>query len=151
MMSFNPEFWFIAGLVLIILEVVLGFTIVLLFTSLAAFTMGFLLYAKLALFDSAYWQFAAFFGLTFFWALILWKPLKKLKDRGNGQSTGFQNYFGQTVEVINNDLTKGKAGAAKWSGTTIKVALHPEYPEETLKVGGSAKIIDIRDNTFIIR
>ncbi len=150
-MSFNPDFWFILGLILIVLEVVLGFTIVLLFTSLAAFTMGFIMFAQLAVFTNIYWQWAAFFGLTFFWALLLWKPLKKLKNRNNGESTGFQNYFGQTVEVVNNDLVKGKLGAAKWSGTTIRVMLHPEYPEETLKVGGSAKIIDIRDNTFIIR
>ncbi len=145
----NPDFWFILGLVLIILEVVLGFTIVLLFSGIAAFTMGFLLFFKLAIFESIYMQGAAFFAITLAWAALLWKPLKRLKDR-NANKDGVKNFVGQTVEIIDADLEKGKIGNAKWSGTIVKVMLHPEFREEKLTVGTIARIVDVRDKNFIV-
>jgi membrane protein implicated in regulation of membrane protease activity len=148
-MNFNPEFWFLLGLVLIILEVVMGFTIVLFFTSLAAFTVGFISYEKFVVFESVYWQFAAFFALTVFWAILLWKPLKRLKDR-NAKNGEVKNFVGQAVEVIDADLTKNKTGNVKWSGTIVHAILHPEFREETLPVGTIAKIVDVRDKIFVV-
>jgi inner membrane protein len=145
----NAEFWFLLGLVLIVLEVVMGFTIVLLFTSLAAFTVGFIMYWKFMVFEGIYWQFAAFFALTVIWALILWKPLKRLKER-NSKHGNVQNFVGQSVEVIDADLTKINPGNAKWSGTIVKAIIHPDFREEKLPVGTIAKIVDVRDNVFVV-
>lgn len=149
-MNYTPEFWFILGLVFMALEVFLGLTIVLFFCGLSALTMGFILFFESTSFDNILLQFSAFLVITFFWAAILWRPLKKFKRRKlNGKK--FQNYVGQKVTVINDPIKKGGIGSGSWSGTTVRVSLSEDFEGKEMPTGHMATVVEVRDNIFIIK
>jgi membrane protein implicated in regulation of membrane protease activity len=149
-MNYNPEFWFILGFVFVVLEVVLGLTIVLFFCGLSAFTMGFLLYFNITSFENLFTQFSAFIVTTFFWAAILWRPMKRYKDsKLNGKK--FENYVGQPVIVTSKPLKKGGVGTGSWSGTTVKISIHEDYPEKKMEIDHVGTVVEVRDNIFIIK
>lgn len=145
------EFWLVIAIILMILEVVLGFTIVLFFSGLACFTVAALIYFNYITPDSIITQFAAFFLATTAWALILWKPLKGMVRRIHTSDATATSIIGQEAIVINGPLHLGKIGNVTWSGTTVKAKMADDSAHSTLKEGTSVKVVAITDNIFIVR
>jgi membrane-bound ClpP family serine protease len=142
------EFWFILGLCLIVLEGLLGFTIITFIAGIAAINIGVLCY----FFPEYYPQPVTVFSVAMYcgsigvWTLLLYKPLKALKNRSKGT---YSNIVGQEGEVIDKPLKPGKIGKIKWSGTFVKAKL-THGAKHQVPVGENVKIIDIKDNVFIV-
>lgn len=143
--------WFIFAIVLLILEVVMGFTIVLLFSSVSAFFVGALLYAGVGGQDDWISQFTVFFMLTAFFTLALWKPLKKLtgSKRGDIHDQPLHNIVGQDVMVVGEALVPGKEGKVRWSGTTVRAVLF-EGVDQRFEVDEVLVVVDVKGNIFIV-
>lgn len=112
--------WFIVGVLLIILEIVLFSGIGFLFAGLGAISVGAGLIAGWV--DSWSDQFIIFFLATGFWTVILWKPLKKFIEK---KESGFDDMVGSTAVVFGQSIEKGKMGKVKWSGTIMKCQFDP--------------------------
>ncbi|MGV7220609.1 MAG: NfeD family protein [Nitrospinales bacterium] len=89
-----------------------------LFAGLGAVTVGIALVAGWI--QSPIDQFSVFCFATGFWALILWKPMKKLMD---GEGKGFNDMVGSTAVVFGHALEYGKMGQVKWSGAVMNCRL----------------------------
>ncbi len=123
--SLNPSaVWLIAGVILIIIEIILFSGIGFLFTGLGAITVG----AGLVVgwIDSLSSQFILFFLSSAFWTVVLWKPLKSFIA---GKESGFEDMVGSTAVVFGESIEKGKIGQVKWSGTIMKCQFDPEAEE----------------------
>lgn len=145
------EFWLVTAILLMIFEVVLGFTIVLFFSSLACFTVAGLMYFNFIALDSITVQFATFFLATTLWALILWKLLKRLVKKTPASDATATSIIGQEATITGSSLHLGKVGTVAWSGTTVKAKLVEDSAHHTLKEGTIVKIVAITDNIFIVR
>ena len=97
--------WFIAGAVLILLEIILFSGFGLLFAGLGAVTVGAGLVAGWI--ESLPAQFILFFLSSAFWSAVLWKPLKSFIE---GKDSGFDDMVGSTAVVLDKPIAKGKTG-----------------------------------------
>lgn len=142
------EFWFILGLCLIILEGLLGFTIITFIAGLAAVTVGIMCYLFPEYYESpiSIFSLAMYCGFIGIWALLLFNPLKALKNRNKD---GYNNIVGGEGEVVDKPLKPGKIGKLKWSGTLVKAKLKAGCKHQ-VAVGEDVTIIDIKDNVFIV-
>lgn len=143
------EFWLVLGFVLVILEVAMGFTLVLFFAGMGALTTALLLHYSYIGDDAVSTQVAVFFVATTLWAISSWKPFKHIVAKLRSHNS-YNNIAGQEVQIIDADLVKGETGNAKWSGTVVRVKLDDDSPSEVLTVGSIAKVKEIKDNIFIV-
>ncbi|MFI4983926.1 MAG: NfeD family protein [Rickettsiales bacterium] len=142
------QFWFLLGVILIIMEVMLGMTIVLLFAALSAFSVGFLLFIEKIGTMNITSQGALFLTFMLIWAALLWRRLKAFKDLKNPKDE-YTNFVGQTATVI-HDLHKGTAGSVKWSGTTMNAQIEPTSKHDLFKKGEEVTVVAVKNNTFIV-
>lgn len=139
-----------AGVLLIIFELVLIPGIGFLFAGLGAISVAVGLIAGGI--DSLSAQFILFFVATALWTAILWKPLKKFIG---GKGSGYDDMVGSTAVVFGQSIEKGKMGEVKWSGTIMKCQLDPEAeglgmidPEtEVIITGVSKGVLMIREKS----
>lgn len=142
------EFWFILAFVLIFMELFLGGTIVLLFSSLAALTIGFLItFAILDTVDQVH-QIIYFFLLTSVYSAILWKPVKKIMQPKKLQE--YSNIVGRECKVVESAIAKGKIGKVEWSGSLFNAQIATDSVYEKFEVGEIVKITAIVENTLYI-
>ena len=112
----NPGvLWVVAAVVFIIIEVSIP-GIGGLFSGVAALSLGTLLIFDIIAPETFIAQLAWFFGLTIFWAVVLWKPLKKMM-KPSGEA--YSDIIGSPAKVVSR-MEKGKLGTVKWSGTTVR-------------------------------
>lgn len=144
---FTKEFWFLLTGVFVILEVVLGFTIVCLFAALASFTVGVMVSFNMP--ENILQQAAYFFGFTFLWTILAYKPLINLLKKNFKHS--YHNIIGSIAKVTEENLIAGKIGAVKWSGTIFKAMLAKDSEEKEISVGKSVTIVAVKENIFIVK
>lgn len=144
------EVWFILAIIFIVLEVVLGFTIVLLFAAFASFSVGLLVTLGSLSEDSTVTQISLFFALSAVWTILLWKPLKRMLAK-RSESEGVHSYIGQEVVLIDDTLEKGHIGDAKWSGTIRKIKIAEDAKELKYHSGEILKVVAVQDNLFIVK
>ena len=129
----------------------MGFTIVLLFSSVSAICVGVLLYAGIGEQHDWISQFTVFFMLTAFFTLALWRPLKRLTGgkRADIHDQPLHNIVGQDVVVVGNALVPGKEGQVRWSGTIVRAML-AEGVNQEFQVDAVLVVVDVKGNIFII-
>lgn len=142
------EFWFVLSFALIFAELFLGGTIVLLFSSLSALTIGFLI--TFALIDSVHQihQILYFFLLTCIYSLLLWKPVKKIMKPKNLPE--YSNIVGRECKIYGEDLIKGKSGKVEWSGSVFNAQIDENSMQEKFIKGDVVKIVSIKENIFYV-
>lgn len=142
------EFWFLLSFGLIAAELFLGGTIVLLFASLSALTIGFLVsFAVIDVVDQLH-QALYFFLLTSIYSLVLWKPVKKVMR--SEKLPQYSNIVGRDCKVTSHELVKGEIGKVEWSGTIFNARIVGDSKHEKFLVGDILKIIAIEENTLYV-
>ena len=143
----NYHWWLIAGCVFLTLEALAIPGIGFLFAGLAAFAVSILVTLGLAGDGNIFAELAWFFGLTAFFALLLWKPLKRFRQ---GRVKEYHNIKGESGKVISETLVKGEAGEVEWSGTRMRARLSPDSPVDSLIRGMNVRITEIEGNTLTV-
>lgn len=87
-----------------------------LFSGLAGFTLAALLIFGIIQPETFIAEVAWFLGLTVFWAVVLWKPFKKIM---RSSKRGYSNIIGSEACTLDT-LEKGKIGTVMWSGTIMR-------------------------------
>lgn len=145
-----PNLMVIIGIVLITLEVVLfGFsTIFLVFIGLACFTSAVLMWTNVI--NESFLHAASSVAVfTFGYALVLWKPLRKLQneqqDPDNQPNTmrGMQFRLAETVSAT-------KSGTYRYSGIDWKVELAPEV-NDTLEAGTAVEVTKAEVGKLLVK
>lgn len=133
--SNNPAgFWLILSLILFIAEVTMFQLIGVLFLALGALLLGVLITLGIFAESSLVSQVALFLCFSGLCALILWKPLKRLKSK-KGQE--YSDVIGSYATVINAPLEQGKIGRVKWSGTIMRAKLATANTTNTTTTTGT--------------
>ncbi|MCB2081837.1 MAG: hypothetical protein H6908_00355 [Hyphomicrobiales bacterium] len=151
----NPEiFWLVVAGVCLVVEVFFIPAIGFLFAGFAALTLGGMLAFKYfddsaAVYHDLYTQIAWFFGLTVSWAILLWYPLKRMQK--SQAEHRFNDMVGTTAFVGPEPLIKGKTGTIRWSGTTMRGRLDPEYSGETVEAFTELNVVNVNSNIIIVR
>jgi membrane protein implicated in regulation of membrane protease activity len=139
--------WFLASILFFFVEAVGVSGIGLLFAAIAAFCVGMMLQLEFLDPQNNLSQGAAFFALTAFWALALWKPLKMLKTGKSSKS--HHDIVGRTA-TASEPLTKGKAGHVRWSGTTMRARLADDAAIDAAAIGDELVIVKVDGSTLIL-
>lgn len=147
--TFITVLWLLAGAVLVLLETFTVPGIGFLYAGLASITVGGLLAA--GYFDQAdlTLQFSWFFGFTALWAVVLWKPMKRLRYRTTDKE--YKNMVGSTAVVKDIPLTKNKLGNVQWSGTIMQAKLADDSPVESVPAGEEVIVTAAEGNRFIVK
>jgi len=138
--------WLILAVVFIIIEVsapgIGG-----LFSGVAALTLGGLLIGDIIAPENMIQELAYFFGLTIFWAAILWKPLKNIMKP---KESAYSDIIGTPVTVVKEDIVKGKTGSVKWSGAVMRAKIVDSSDTEIIKEGEEIWIHDKEGTLFLV-
>lgn len=146
MINLDPAyFWFICGIIIILLEMVI-FSVILLFISLASITLGGFLFFDIVGGEDYVIQAVIFFSSIIIWYLILYIPVKKYKLFKPEKP--YKDIVGHRAYVI-GELEKGKIGKVKWSGTTMKAMLDDNNKDNKLDNDMVVKIVSIEDNNIL--
>jgi len=142
--------WFIAAIILIGSELIAGFGVLFLFLlGLSALCVGFLTYSNHIDPHNLIAQLIIFLTLFIIFFILLWKPIKKIINQNANNK--YQNIVGQKGEVISSAITKKKRGKIRWSGTEVNARLHKDCTENSIDIGENVEIVEIKDNTFIVK
>jgi membrane protein implicated in regulation of membrane protease activity len=141
--------WLIAGIALCGAEALIGPGVGIVVAGLAAMCVGLILEMGLAAMDAYAVQAAWFFGLTVVWALVLWKPIRRLRV-GRG-SQHYSNIVGEIGEVGAEGLRAGMHGEVRWSGTLMRAELAAGAQVEEIPAGAQVVIVEVKGATLIVR
>lgn len=150
-MMIDPQiFWFVLAVTMIAMEVVLGMTVVLLSSGLAAFAVGLLIINNVIPQYEGVWQAAAFCGMTIVWCLFLWRPMKKILRQRVHAKAAYSNIVGQNV-ILSQTLIKGDVGNVEWSGTIFKAQMADDCDVAQIDPKKHATIVAVKNNVLIIK
>lgn len=139
--------WFLAAIVCFLAEAV-GITGVgFFFAAISAFCVGMLIEMDYLAAEDLLMQGSAFFVFTAFWALVLWKPMQKIRS---GKTESHNDMIGRTATVDAAGLQKGATGNARWSGTTMRARLADDASVAEAVEGTELKIIAVDGSTLIL-
>jgi len=138
--------WMVLGVIFFLAEIFLTPGFGFLFASLAAIALGGIIMVMGEV-PSLYMQIFYFFCLTIFWAILLWRPLKKwTMSKGDA----YEEYVGTTAIVNDKPLVRGKFGTVKWSGAVMKARLSKNSLENEVKKGETVWVHEMKDGTLIV-
>lgn len=141
-------YWLILGVVCIGLEAFGVSGVGFFFAGLGAFVTGILIEAGIVVTDAYVAQFAWFFGFTTVTAAALWKPMQKWKITRQGAN--YSNMIGEKATAINAPLVRGKEGKVMWSGAPMVAELVSGSSAESIAVGESVIIKDVKGNKLFV-
>lgn len=139
--------WMLFGATLLVLEVSVAPAMGMLFGGFAALSVGGLMAFGVLENQSFYVQLAWFFGLTCAWAVLLWRPMQKIRS---APSQSFKDIVGTTAIVTNVGLKAGKIGSVKWSGANMRARLAGDSSAVELKEGQQVWVHEIEDSTLVV-
>jgi membrane-bound ClpP family serine protease len=142
-----PIFWFIAGTIMVLIEVFaipgLGF----LFAGLAAITLGGLISFDVLNEVTTVAQLAYFFFFTSIWWAALWIPLRKFTKNKKGKT--FENLVGTYGTVDDkNGLEAGKIGHIKWSGARMRAIIKKDSTTQKIEEGSTVWVHSQNDGVL---
>jgi len=140
--------WLFAGAGFLALEAFGASGLGFFFAGIAALCVSLAIRLGLAPMDDYFMQAVWFLGLTTFWAVLLWKPMKKIwsqQKRG-----GYSNIVGETAVVGEGGIAKGAEGKVSWSGTIMTAELGPQAGAEHIAAGSRVKIVAVKGAKLII-
>lgn len=145
----SGTFWFICAAILILLEVVAGFTVTLLFAALSAFTLGILIEINFVPQNNIVAHLTYFCGFTLFWLALFYKPLRELIKKHHNQNN-YSNIVGNDAVVSGAGLKKGEMGQVKWSGSLFNAQIRDGSDLSEIAADQAVTIVEIKGNTFIV-
>ncbi len=139
--------WYIIAAFFIIIESFAA-TIALLFIGLGALTTAISIHYTIV--DSTQYILQVSLALiaTGLWTLVLWKPLKNLKNKKN---TKYKNILGSYATIVDSDLSENKPGRAKWSGTIMNTRIYSPTKNQTIRKGEEVEIVEVKGNTLFVK
>lgn len=145
----SVNIWLIIGVACLLLEVMAIPGIGFLFAGLGALLLGGLLTFGFITASELTDQLVYFLFFTAVWWGILWQPLKRATKRTKGAP--YENLADATGEVDDTrDLTPGKVGHIKWSGTRMRARIRPDSPTERIKNGETVWVHDQKDGILLV-
>ncbi len=145
-MAEYPEvIWAIIAAFFFIIEVgvVTGFGFF--FAAVAALTMSLLLVTDVIDPTSFWWHVGYFFVLTAFWTILLWKPVKRWFG---DKAMGYNDMIGSRA-IAEEDLSKGKTGKVRWSGTIMRARVAESAKKDKLEAGTELYVVD-KDGSVLL-
>ena len=151
LLSHPAEFWLGFGAFLIVFEAITMPGLGLFLGGIGALCTGLLVKAGIADEGALSAQVAWFFGLTTFWAAVLWKPLLKFRMRSwHKGGIELNNMVGGTATVGEHGLARGGIGQVTWSGTLMNAELEAQAPVESLPAGALVVIKSVSGTTLTV-
>lgn len=146
----QSEFWLLIGFLMLVVEVVTGFTAgVFLFGGLGALATG-LLMAIDVLPQTWIAGFASTGIGSGVIASLLWKPLRKLQgDRPAGKDNS-SDLIGHEF-VLNSDIAVNKPGSTEYSGVTWKVEIDSGAGVDTFPAGRRVSVTSVDAGVFKVK
>lgn len=138
--------WMLIGIILILCEVLTTPGIGILCAGLGSITIGMMILFGLVMDNDYILQFSWFFACTVGWALILWKPLLKLRY----SKQQYYNIIGERAIVYKHDLIQGKSGEVKWSGTVMKALIAENSESSSISAGQEVIIKNLKGNILLV-
>lgn len=148
--SHQPEFWLVLGLVLLAAEVLTGFTVgVFLFAGLGALTTGGLM--SFGLLPETWIAGIACTGIsTGVITAVLWKQLKKLQGGRVIEKDNSSDLVGHTF-VVDSDISVTKPGSTNYSGISWKVVIDKNAGVDTIDAGQSVTVSSVEVGVFKVK
>lgn len=146
----QAEFWLIFGFVMLVLEVVTGFTIgVFLFGGLGALVTGLLM--SVDVLPHTWIAGVACTGISSgVIATLLWKPLKRLQnDRPVGKDNS-SDLVGHEF-VLEDDIAVNKPGTTHYSGISWKVEIDKDAGVNTIQAGQRVTVSSVEVGVFKVK
>ncbi len=151
LLSHPAEFWLGLGAFLIVFEAITMPGLGVFLAGIGALCTGLLVKAGIVDEGALGAQVAWFFGLTTFWAAVLWKPLLKFRMKSrNKDGIELNNMVGGTATVGEHGLARGKIGQVTWSGTLMNAELEASAPIESLPAGALVVIKSVSGTTLTV-
>lgn len=138
--------WYIVAVILLFTEMVTGGLILgLLFLGIGALVTGtWILYSSAEV--SMVTQLAVFFTTSIVIAALLWRPLKRFRNRFSDKP--YVNMVGNTAKVVDKPLKKGGVGTVRWSGTFMRARIVSGLAVRQLAPGTTVKIVEVKGNVL---
>lgn len=143
------QLWLLLGVVLLVIDLI-SLTIVLLFASIAALSVGGAIYLNIISSTDLQPQLITFFTAYALWAIILFKPLKNLRTKlkTNG---GYNDMIGSQAIVEKEISDASQEFTVKWSGTIMKAKLDESVKEPNLKQGDVVQIVSVKGALLTVK
>jgi len=146
LINYKINFWVIAAIIFIILEIILSWSVIFFFIiGSASLIVG--IFLSFNFFLDIVDQMIIFFISFLACSVIYWLLFKFFR----GEREDYKNMVGQIAHVVSEDLIKGEVGQVKWSGTVCKAMLHNDSVDEIIKAGEKVVILDTKSNILIVK
>jgi len=141
-------FWLAIGAILVLVEVTALPGVGVFFAGLGGITLGGLMTVGIIEKFDYTGQLAMFMLFTGIWWVVLWKPLKNVKNPKGG---GYKNLVGTYGVVDDEDgLIPGKIGYVRWSGTRMRARIRPESQVELIENETAIWIYEQKDGVLLV-
>ena len=142
--------WFLVGILIVVIDALHLGGVGLLFAGLGAITVGIAIACGLVTNDALdEAQGVIFFVTSAIWAVLLWKPLQKLRIPKAGRE--YQNIVGGMAYVGSAGLSRKTGGEVTWSGTIMRAEMAPGIAAEALEAGSKVEIVSVVGATLIVK
>lgn len=148
--SHQAEFWLMFGFIMLVLEVVTGFTVgVFLFAGLGGLVTGLLM--TVGVLPLTWIAGVACTGISSgVIASLLWKPLKKLQgDRPVGKDNS-SDLIGHEF-VVDSDIAQNRPGATSYSGIAWKVEIDKDSGVDIIPAGQRVTVTSVEVGVFRVK
>jgi membrane protein implicated in regulation of membrane protease activity len=148
--SHQAEFWLVFGFIMLVIEVVTGFTTgIFLFGGMGALTTGLLM--SFGLIPETWIAGIACTGISSgMIASLLWKPLKKLQGNCPIEKDNSSDLVGHGF-VLASDIAATKPGSTQYSGITWRVEIASDAGVDTIHAGQTVTVSSVEVGVFKVK
>jgi membrane protein implicated in regulation of membrane protease activity len=148
MLTDDPlHIWYLIAAFFIFIESIAA-TVALLFVGLGALTTAITIHLNVISSDDYLLQSALALISSGGWALIMWKPIKNLK---NANKNAYSNIVGDYATIVGGNLSGNNSGSVKWSGTIMNARIADPNSNQSIAEGSLVEIVKVEGNTLFIK